>query len=83
MSEREIEVHYFAGLIDLAGVRQERFQDVTDLEGLKEAIVERHGPGIEKSIAVSSFMADGERLKNCQSLEEVTKVEALPPFAGG
>ena len=78
-----VEVRYFAGLVDLAGVQTEHFVDVADLDGLRAAIIERHGPKIEKSISVSSFLANGKRLAKAQSLDGVAAVDALPPFAGG
>ena len=89
-SNNQVRVRYFAGLADLAATQEDEFIAVPDLASLKQAIIDRRGQGIAKSLAVSTFLCEGQRLEDDASLsalapgvDGVAVIEALPPFAGG
>ncbi|MFC4337954.1 MoaD/ThiS family protein [Salininema proteolyticum] len=76
-------VRYFAGAKAAAGLAEEKAEAET-LGGLKAVLAERHGPGLEKVLSVSSFLVEGASTRDDDAgLEEGATVEVLPPFAGG
>jgi molybdopterin converting factor small subunit len=79
----EITVRYFAGAAEAAGVVTETFP-ATTVAGLKEAMVGRHGAGLEAVLPRCSLLADGVlAVDPGLELAGGTVVDVLPPFAGG
>jgi molybdopterin converting factor small subunit len=81
--ERHMEVRFFAGAAEAAGAEALSVAGVATVD----ALVERLGEGNERLAAVlnvSSLLADGARVSDrAASLEGVSRVDVLPPFAGG
>lgn len=79
-----MEVRFFAGAAEAAG------RDATEVDaaGLSaEAVVRQLGSdnaSLERVLQVSSLLADGVRITDLSaSLDGVTRLDVLPPFAGG
>ena len=88
-SETSLSVRYWAGARAAAGVAQERVEigTGTTLDALVALLVARHGPELERVLAVCSVLV-GERPVGRAEPGEVTlrpgdSIEFLPPFAGG
>jgi molybdopterin converting factor small subunit len=78
-----VRVRYFAAAAEAAGVEAEELEAATRGE-LVAAMVERHGPGLERVLARCSLLADGTRLDaDADSVPAGATVDVLPPFAGG
>lgn len=79
-------LRYWAAARAATGVAEEEFCADT-LAAALEGAVFRHGPALERVIAVASFLVDGEpvgaRSHASVLLPERATVEVLPPFAGG
>ena len=78
-----VTVRYFAGAKAAAGVAEEQV-DAADVAELKAVLAERHGPALEKVLAVATLLVDGLAAKDPATvLPAGVTVEVLPPFAGG
>jgi sulfur-carrier protein len=81
-----VHVRYFAGAKAAAGVAQETLQmpDGATVRDVLVALITRHGEGLERVLAASSFLVDGVAVRD-RELPLVADVEldVLPPFAGG
>lgn len=76
-------IRYFAGAAEAAGVETEALP-ADSVGGLIAAMVDRHGPGLQKVLARCSLLADGVYVRDEEtSLAEGVTVDVLPPFAGG
>ena len=77
-----MQVRFFAGAAEAAGGDSRE----VDAEGLTlEALREQLGEGDERLarvLQVCTFLADGEPIAS-GSLDGVTTLDVLPPFAGG
>lgn len=82
--EVNVQVRFFAGAAEAAGV-DEREVAVETLTG--HDLVALLGEGNErlaKVLKVSSLLADGARLSDLDAtIGPVSRVDVLPPFAGG
>jgi molybdopterin synthase sulfur carrier subunit len=79
----EVTVRYFAGARSAAGLSSERVA-VSDLAGLVDELVARHGADLAKVLDVCSFLVDGlNRRDRYAALAPGATVDVLPPFAGG
>lgn len=81
--DRCIEVTYFAALVDLTGRRTEVF-DVPSgtVGGLREALAERH-PGKVAELSKLCVVLSGDALLRRDADPIGSRVDLLPPFAGG
>lgn len=79
----EINVTYYAGMVDRAGLETERYGSVSTLEDLTKAIATRHGEEIVKPLSSCSFLVNGRVITDPGAQLPGTSVEVLPPFAGG
>ncbi|MEZ5153857.1 MoaD/ThiS family protein [Rhodococcus zopfii] len=83
-----IEVRYFAAAVDAAGREKETVElaPPADLGALKAALIERHGPGMERVLTVAAFLVgagpDAELTRDL-TRPAGDRVDVLPPFAGG
>lgn len=84
-----IEVRYFAAAADAAG-REKETVDLavgSDLAALRAALIERHGADMERVLSVAAYLvepgAGGGELTRDLTYPAGTKVDVLPPFAGG
>lgn len=78
-----IRVRYFAAAAEAAGVVEEPIAARTRGE-LIAALVDRHGPGLERVLARCSLLSGGTRLAaDDDTVADGALVDVLPPFAGG
>nr|WP_236718582.1 MoaD/ThiS family protein [Actinoplanes sp. TFC3] len=77
-------VRYFAGARAAAGgVREEEIL-ASSLDGLSEALTERHGERLAVVLKAATFLVDGLTCHDRQAaLRPGATVDVLPPFAGG
>ncbi|MGA0566616.1 MoaD/ThiS family protein [Rathayibacter sp. KR2-224] len=76
-------VRFFAAAADAAGI-DETTVDAVRLGDLTSALVERFGPELQRVLAKSSYLIDGERTTDAShGLAPDALVDVLPPFAGG
>jgi sulfur-carrier protein len=81
-----VSVHYWAGARAAAGVAEEEIQARTVAEALRFAREKRSDPHFDRVIAASSVLLDGLTAHPAdleRRLTAPTRVEILPPFAGG
>ena len=85
---RRIEVRYFAAAVDAAGREKESVELAAqaDLGAVKAALIERHGPDMERVLTVAAFLvgsgSDAELTRDL-TRHAGARVDVLPPFAGG
>jgi len=75
------EVRYFAAAAEAAGVEDEVLVAGTVGE-LKAVLIERYGEPMKKVLASGSFLVDGVVSRD-DSVLIGTRIDVLPPFAGG
>lgn len=75
------EVRYFAAAAEAAGVEEEILVASTVGE-LKAVLIEKYGEAMTKVLASGSFLVDGVVSRD-DTLPIGTRVDVLPPFAGG
>lgn len=78
----EVVVRYFAAAADAAGVEEESLPAVTTVGALRAVLVERYGDAMARVLASGSFLVDGVVSRD-DSRSVGTRVDVLPPFAGG
>jgi molybdopterin synthase sulfur carrier subunit len=80
-----VTVRYFAGARAAAGVPAEQVPTpgALPLPDLVERLGERHGPGLVRVLAVSSFLIDEIPGSRDRVVPAGAVVDVLPPFAGG
>jgi molybdopterin converting factor small subunit len=78
-------VRYFAGARAAAGLDEETVEvpDVATVDGLAEALAQRHGPALARVLAASTFLVDEVPGGRDRPLHGARAVDVLPPFAGG
>jgi molybdopterin converting factor small subunit len=74
-------VRYFAAAADLAG-RSTDTRDEPDVGSLRHALAKDH-PGLGGILDRCAILVDGARVDDSTPLGEDTRVDVLPPFAGG
>lgn len=86
MAETGVLVRYFAGARAAAGVAEERVvlaRGATSAD-LEAALVQRHGPGLERVLVACSLLVDEVAWRDRgAALPPSATVDVLPPFAGG
>lgn len=78
----EVNVRYYAGMVDRAGLPEESYERVETLSELRAAIGARHGQQIEAPLQACTFLVDGQAVLD-EGAQIGSTVEILPPFAGG
>ncbi|WP_192930390.1 MULTISPECIES: MoaD/ThiS family protein [Corynebacterium] len=83
-------VHYFAAAKAAAGTSQELIEDVpATLADLIALLGSRHagmtdaGLSLAEVLTQCSFLVDGMRRDQDAALEGASRVDVMPPFAGG
>ncbi|MGB3769528.1 MAG: MoaD/ThiS family protein [Rhodococcus sp. (in: high G+C Gram-positive bacteria)] len=79
-----VEVRYFAGAADAAGTSVESFQLTTEatVGDVKSAVRGRHGTDLDHVLRVAVFLVGDEMVRD-DAYPVGTRVDVLPPFAGG
>lgn len=75
------EVRYFAAAAEAAGIEEESL-DAATVGELKTLLAERYGAPMQKVLAAGSFLVNGVVSRD-DATPLVTRVDVLPPFAGG
>jgi sulfur-carrier protein len=80
-----VAVRYFAGARAAAGVPEESIElaDGATVAGLVAELGRRHGAGLSRVLAASSFLLDEVPGGAERTLPDGARVDVLPPFAGG
>ena len=75
-------MRYFAAAAEAAGTEEELVPAVETAGDLKRVLTERYGEAVKRVLLAGSFLVDG-----VVSLDDATplgtRVDVLPPFAGG
>jgi molybdopterin converting factor small subunit len=74
-------VRYFAAAAEAAG-REDELLEASTVGELKALLIEAYGTPMKKVLASGSFLVDGVVSRD-DSLPIGTRVDVLPPFAGG
>ncbi|MFN3340287.1 MAG: MoaD/ThiS family protein [Dietzia sp.] len=84
-TSRMITVGYYAAAEDAAGTARERLHtDATTVGELAREVCERHGEPLASIVTVSSFLIGEETTRDPNaSIDGVSVIDVLPPFAGG
>lgn len=75
-----IAVHLFGCLIEAVGAQQINIEEVNDLEGLRNKLLQRY-PQLQKFSFVTAV--DKKIIKGNVLLNAQTQVALMPPFSGG
>lgn len=80
-----VTVRYFAAAAEAAGVEEETLASAeagSTVGELRDLLVGRYGPAMERVVANGSFLVDGV-VQRDGSAPIGANVDVLPPFAGG
>ncbi len=79
-----VTVRFFAAAQDAAGCGEHFVALPADatLADLRAALIERHGPGMERVLRVAAFLQNDELTRDLDA-PAAARVDVLPPFAGG
>lgn len=79
-----VQVRFFAGAAERAGIHEERYEQAINLADLREQITRRRGDSLAVLLANCSFLANGQLVTDpTADFEADVRVDVLPPFAGG
>jgi len=80
-----VRVRYFAGARAAAGVEEEQVTvpAPATVGALVGALTARHGAGLARVLAASSYLVDEVVSGPDRQLAAAAQVDVLPPFAGG
>ncbi|HET9654023.1 MAG TPA: MoaD/ThiS family protein [Kineosporiaceae bacterium] len=80
-----VTVRYFAGARAAAGTEEEAVSlpAPATVAGLVEVLVGRHGSGLARVLAACTFLVDEVAGGPERPLRDGTRIDVLPPFAGG
>lgn len=81
-SAAEVRVRYFAAAADAAGREEELLEVGSTVGDLRTALIDRYGDAMARVLASGSFLIDGVVSRE-DSRELGSRVDVLPPFAGG
>ena len=76
-----VEVRYFAAAAEASGVEEETLTAATVGE-LRALLADRYGAPMERVLASGSFLVDGVVSRD-PAVALGSRVDVLPPFAGG
>lgn len=77
-----VTVRYFAAAREAAGCPSEQVP-AGSVGELRRVLVDRHGQRMAEVLAMSSLVCDGVRPHDHDTLTADSRVDVLPPFAGG
>lgn len=80
--ERKVLVRYFASAAEAAGRDEQLVPAVATVGELREMLVHQYGDAMARVLASGSFLVDGVVSRD-DSRAVGTRVDVLPPFAGG
>jgi sulfur-carrier protein len=80
--EPAVLVRYFAAAADAAGREEESLPRLATVGELRALLASRYGSAMERVLASGSFLVDGVVSRD-DSRTIGTRVDVLPPFAGG
>lgn len=75
-------VRYFAAAAEAAGCEEEQLPAASTVGELKAVLVERYGDPMARVLASGSFLVDGVVSRDDER-RLGSRVDVLPPFAGG
>ncbi|MBE1875907.1 MoaD/ThiS family protein [Myceligenerans pegani] len=79
-----IQVRYFAGAREAAGVASEALPGPTTAAGLRTELAARHGAALGEVLPRCALLVAGARATSDETpVPDGTTVDVLPPFAGG
>jgi molybdopterin converting factor small subunit len=78
----EVRVRYFAAAADAAGCEEELLPAVSTVAELKSVLLKRYGDAMARVLASGSFLVDGVVSRD-DARALGSRVDVLPPFAGG
>ena len=76
-----VSVRYFAAAAEAAGVEEESL-DASTVGSLKQLLAEKYGAAMQRVLDSGSFLVDGVVSRD-PALALGSRVDVLPPFAGG
>lgn len=79
---REVLIRYFASAAEAAGRDEELVPAVATVGQLRALLVEQYGDAMARVLASGSFLVDGVVSRD-DARAVGTRVDVLPPFAGG
>lgn len=84
MDDTQVEVRYFAAAVDASGCDSEyvTVPAGATLAELREVIRSRHGAPMEPILRVSAYLVGNELTRDLGKAVS-SRVDVLPPFAGG
>ena len=83
MAEKaDILVRYFASAAEAAGREEELIPAVTTVGHVRAVLVAQYGDAMARVLASGSFLVDGVVSRD-DSTAVGTRIDVLPPFAGG
>ena len=81
-AQQEVLVRYFASAAEAAGRDEELLPAVGTVGQLRALLVRQYGDAMARVLASGSFLVDGVvSREDCRAVG--TRVDVLPPFAGG
>ena len=78
----DVTVRYFAAAAEAAGIREETLPSVPTVAELRAVLTAKYGAAMTRVLAQASFLVDGIVSRD-DSRTIGTRVDVLPPFAGG
>jgi molybdopterin synthase sulfur carrier subunit len=79
-----ITVRYFASAAEAAGLEEESVARVDTVGQLRASLIATYGDAMARVLASGSFLVDGVVSRDdALPLAAHTRVDVLPPFAGG
>ncbi|MCX4095327.1 MoaD/ThiS family protein [Nocardia sp. alder85J] len=79
-----VEIRYFAAIADAVGKASERFDLPADatVADLRRVLAGAYGPDLGPMLKVCAFLVDDELTRDDATVL-TSRVDVLPPFAGG
>jgi molybdopterin converting factor small subunit len=78
----DVQVRYFAAASEAAGRHEDVIADASTVGALRAILVERYGDAMARVLASGSFLVDGVVSRD-DTRRLGSRVDVLPPFAGG
>ena len=77
-----VTVRYFAAAAEAAGREEEQLETEPTAGALRALLAERYGAGMQRVLDVGSLLVDGVVTRD-PARPVRSRVDVLPPFAGG
>ncbi|MGV8895698.1 MAG: MoaD/ThiS family protein [Rhodoglobus sp.] len=78
----EVTVRYFAAAAEASGCEEEQLPVASTVGELRSVLIDRYGDAMARVLAAGSFLVDGVVSRD-DSRAVGSRVDVLPPFAGG